>query len=100
MDENCYVEPVNKITPVDRLRKADLALLAIKGMGCKNCVTRVRDSLLSLEGVYQVDIYLNMGMAEVTFDGQQISSHMLVEAVSRAGNDGRHNYLAQLITLS
>ena len=100
MDESCYVEPINKITPADRLNKADLALLAIKGMGCKNCATRVRNSLLSLEGVYAVDIYLNMGMAEVTFDVQQVSSHMLVEAVSRAGNDGRHNYLARLIALS
>lgn len=100
MDENCYVEPVNKTTPADRLHKADLALLAIKGMGCQNCATRVRNSLLSLEGVYDVDIYLNMAMAEVTFDSQQVSSRMLVEAVSQAGNDGRHNYLAQLVAIS
>jgi len=100
MDKNCFVEPVIKVTPLDRLRRADMALLAIKGMGCKNCATRVRNSLLSIEGVYEVDIYLNMGMAEVTFDGQQISSRMLVDAVSQAGNDGRHSYLAQLIALS
>lgn len=100
MDENCYVEPVNKTTPADRPRTADLALLAIKGMGCQNCATRVRNSLLSLNGVYEVDIYLNMAMAEVTFDGQQVSSHMLVEAVSQAGNDGRHNYLALLVAIS
>lgn len=100
MDETCYVEPLNKSTPADQLRKADLALMTIKGMGCQNCATRVRNSLLSLNGVYDVDIYLNMAMAEVTFDGQQVSSRMLVEAVAQAGNDGRHNYLAHLVAIS
>lgn len=100
MDENCYVEPVNKATPAEQLQEADIALLAIKGMGCQNCATRVRNSLLSLEGVYDVEIYLNMGMAEVSYNGQQVSSRMLVDAVSQAGNDGRHRYLAQLVAIS
>ncbi|MDP2777216.1 MAG: heavy metal-associated domain-containing protein, partial [Anaerolineales bacterium] len=74
------------------------ALLRVLGMGCENCVTRVRNSLLSLEGVYGADVYLNMSMAEVSYDSQRISANMLVEAVSRAGNDGRHEYRAELVT--
>ncbi|GER78839.1 MAG: heavy-metal-associated domain-containing protein [Chloroflexi bacterium] len=98
MDENCYIEPIYKnAVSNEELRKADSALLAIWGMGCPNCATRVRNSLLSLEGVYGVDVYLNMAMAEVSYDGRKITAQGLVEAVARAGNDGRHEYRAQLI---
>src|SRR5574342_55950 len=97
MDENCYVEPIYKSASADQIRDADNALLAVWGMGCENCATRVRNSLLALEGVYGVDVYLNMALAEVRYDSQKLPAEMLVEAVSRAGNDGRHEYRAQLI---
>lgn len=98
MDENCHVEPIYK-DPVsaDTLRNADSALLAVWGMGCPNCAMRVRNSLLSVEGVFGVDVYLNMAMAEVRYDGRRVSPATLVNAVSEAGNDGRHEYRAQLI---
>ena len=99
MDENCHVEPINKTASIDQIRKADNALLAIWGMGCENCVARVRNSLLSLDGVYAVDVYLNIAMAEVRYDGNKVSTKTLVEAVSRAGNDGRHEYRAELVAV-
>lgn len=98
MDENCYVEPIEKNTvSADQLQKADRATLVVWGMGCQNCVTRVRNSLLSLNGVYGVDVYLNMALAEVSYDSKKVSASELVSAVSRAGNDGRHRYCAELI---
>lgn len=97
MDENCYVEPINKTASADQIRKADSALLAVWGMGCPNCVTRVRNSLLALDGVFAADVYLNVAMAEVRYDGQKVTANMLVEAVSQAGHDGRHEYRAELI---
>ncbi len=98
MNENCYVEPIYKnAASADQLQKATKATLAISGMGCENCATRVRNSLLLVEGVYGVDIYLNMALAEVSYDSQKVSAGVLVDAVSRAGNDGRHEYRAQLI---
>jgi copper chaperone CopZ len=99
MDDNCYVEPIYKDTvSADVLRNADSALLAVWGMGCQNCATRVRNSLLSVEGVIGVDVYLNMAMAEVRYDGRRVSPAAMVNAVSSAGNDGRHEYRAELIT--
>lgn len=99
MEDNCYVEPIYKDTiSADVLRNADSALLAVWGMGCPNCATRVRNSLLSVEGVWGVDVYLNMAMAEVRFDSKRVSPQKLVELVSLAGNDGRHEYRAELIT--
>ncbi len=100
MDENCYVEPIYKnLAPVDHLQKADKATLIVWGMGCPNCVTRVRNSLLSLEGVYGVDVYLNMALAEVSYDREKTPPMELVAAVSRAGNDGRHEYRGELVAM-
>ena len=98
MDENCYVEPIYKnAVSADQIQKADIATLVVWGMGCENCVTRVRNSLLALDGVCGVDVYLNMAMAEVRYSQDKISAHQLVEAVSAAGNDGRHQYRAELV---
>jgi copper chaperone CopZ len=100
MDENCYVEPIYKnMASTDQLQKADKATLIVWGMGCENCATRVRNSLLSLDGVYGVDVYLNMAVAEVSYDREKASPRELVIAVSRAGNDGRHQYRAELIAM-
>jgi copper chaperone CopZ len=100
MDENCYVEPMYRNVPTSaELQNSDVATLAVWGMGCQNCVTRVRNSLLSLEGVYGVDVYLNMALAEVRYNTKQVGTESLVEAVSAAGNDGRHHYRAELIAL-
>ena len=98
MDENCCVEPIYKNSvSVDQLQQAARATLLVRGMGCENCVTRVRNSLLSLDGVYGVDVYLNMALAEVRYDSKKVSADALVNAVSRAGNDGRHEYRAEVI---
>ncbi len=100
MDENCYVEPIYKnMAAADQLQKADKATLIIWGMGCPNCVTRVRNSLLLLEGVYGVDVYLNMSLAEVSYDREKTLPTELVAAVARAGNDGRHKYRAELVAM-
>jgi copper chaperone CopZ len=66
-------------------------------MGCENCATRVHNGLLSLEGVYGVDVYLNMALAEVLYDRKKLTAADLINAVARAGDDGRHEYRAQLI---
>lgn len=98
MEENCYVEPIYKTAvSAQQLQQADRATLTIWGMGCQNCVTRVRNSLLAMEGVYGVNVYLNMALAEVMYDSKLVLLNQLVEAVARAGNDGRHEYCAQLL---
>lgn len=97
MNENCHVEPIHKTVADDQLRQADHALLSIWGMGCQNCAARVRNGLISLDGVYAVDVYLDQALADVGFDGTKVSEEMLIDAVSRAGNDGHHRYGAQLI---
>lgn len=98
MEENCYVEPIYKTAvSAQQLQQADRATLTIWGMGCQNCVTRVRNSLLVMDGVYGVDVYLNMALAEVMYDSKRVLPKHFVDAVAQAGNDGRHEYRAQLL---
>lgn len=98
MDHNCRVEPIHKPTPAQQIRPASRALLSIVGMGCANCATRVRNSLISMEGVYGVDVHLNLALAEVLYDRTRVSTEALKDAVHRAGDDGRHEYHAEMIT--
>lgn len=98
MDQNCHVEPIQKAVLDSVLKNADTTLLAVSGMGCVNCAARVRNGLVSLEGVHHAEIYLEMGLAEVYFDNKMVTPEMLITAVADAGNDGRHHYEAQVVT--
>ncbi len=98
MTDNCYVEPINRTALDHVLGNAERILLSISGMGCPNCATRVRNSLLSVQGVYDADVLLNTRMAEIYFDEKTVTPDALIEAVTAAGNDGRHNYQAELVT--
>jgi copper chaperone CopZ len=97
MDQNCHVEPIQKTVLESALKNADTTLLAVSGMGCPNCAARVRNGLISLDGVHQADIDLDMGLVEVYFDGGKVAPEMLIEAVAGAGNDGRHHYEAVVV---
>lgn len=98
MSDNCHVEPIQKSALDHVIQSADRILLSISGMGCPNCATRVRNGLLSLDGVHDAEVMLNMRMAEIYFDEKKVSVQMLVQAVAESGNDGRHNYQAEAIS--
>lgn len=99
MDKNCYVEPINKTALDSVIRNADSVLLSVSGMGCENCATRVRNGLLLLDGVFHAETNLNLGMAEVFFDEKKISIESLIGAVADAGNDGHHQYHAEVASI-
>jgi len=98
MSDNCYGELIPKTALDHVIQNADRILLSISGMGCQNCAARVRNSLVSLEGVHDAEVLLNMQMAEIYFDENKVSAVVLIQAVAGAGNDGRHRYQAQVIT--
>ena len=50
-------------------------------------------------GVFGVDVYLNMSVAEISYDREKISATEFIGAIARAGNDGRHEYRAQLVAM-
>ncbi len=97
MDENCHVEPISKRPSLEEIQKIEEVLLAVWGMGCPNCTARVRNSLVSLQGVVDARVDHNMGMAQVAYNPTLVSTDDLVAAVVRAGSDGRHEYGAKLL---
>jgi copper chaperone CopZ len=96
MDENCHVEPLQKAATDDERSKTSWTLLAVYGMGCPNCANRVRNSLISLNGVVEAYVDHTMGIADVAFNPDRVTIPALIDAVARAGGDGRHEYRAQL----
>jgi copper chaperone CopZ len=98
MDENCYVEPIQKTITAEEHRNIEMALLSVWGMGCPNCEARFRNSLLSLNGVVNAYVDHTAGIAGVAFNPEMANVEMLINAVARAGNDGRHEYSARLLS--
>ena len=98
MDENCHVEPLQKTATAEEQQTTTSALLAVWGMGCPNCAARVRNSLLSLKGVVDAEVDHTIGMAEVVFNPSLTAIPALIEAVARAGGDGRHEYRARSLS--
>ena len=97
MEEQCHVEPMQKETSIDDLQEAHIVGLAVQGMGCVNCATRVRNSLLALDGVVSADVDWERGLALVDYVPLKTNVDALLHAVAAAGNDGHHNYYAQVI---
>lgn len=86
MEEFAHVEPIKKMVSMDQRRDADRVWLSIEGMSCPDCAIRVRNGLISLEGVYAADVYLGMALAEVFYDSRKVSTNIIQSAVQRAGN--------------
>lgn len=98
-EEKCHVDPLEKPLDHAAISEAMVAYLAVWGMGCPNCARRVRNSLLSLDGVMLVNIFLEQAMAVVAYDPKRVNSDELVKAVAIASNDGRHHYRAEVMTM-
>ncbi len=94
MADQCHVEPIYKAATTEELAAAASVWLAVFGMGCPNCANRVRNSLLSLDGVLEVYVSHLAGLASVTFNPSIVTAPDLFDAVERAGHDGRHEYWA------
>ena len=97
MDENCHVDPLDKTPTTEELADTSTLILAVWGMGCPNCSARVRNSLLSVHGVSRAEVDHLRGAAYVEFNPALTGVPALIEAVARAGGDGRHEYRAMPI---
>lgn len=100
MDKQCHVEPLQKEATPDELADLQGQFLIIGGMGCPNCAARVRNSLLSLNGVVEVYVDHVSGQGYVVFNPKLALTSNLLEAVEMAGNDGHHNYWAEVASPS
>lgn len=94
---HCQVRAIEK--PVDRaaLHSSAVAVLHVSGMGCGNCAHRVRNGLLSLQGVLAARVDLADGLVRVNFTSASTDLQQVLEAVADAGNGSHHQYRASLV---
>lgn len=95
--ENCDVEAMARPSISINPTTAMAAYLAVQGMACPKCGVRVRNSLLSLNGVLAANIFLEQGIAAAAYDPTRVSSEDLITAVAAAGKKSRHCYEAVLL---
>ncbi len=69
--------------------------LVIAGMGCPNCTMRVRNALLSVDGVADVHVKLVPSVSHVLYDGERVTTEQLLAAVAAAGEGTHHEYSAR-----
>lgn len=97
MDKECHVDIIHKSPSIEERREQAVALLAVEGLGCPNCVLRVRNGLLQLYGVISADIDLEVGQARVVYNPRLVDPKHLPRAVAAAGAAARHEYRAYVI---
>jgi copper chaperone CopZ len=97
MDKVCHVDAIHKSPSIEERRELAVALLAVEGMGCPNCVLRVRNGLLQIYGVVSADVDLEAGRARVVYNPRMVETKHLSHAVADAGAAARHEYRAYVI---
>lgn len=96
MEENCHVERFEKeVNPKD-LESAQVAYLAVEGLGCPRCALRVENGLNRLAGVYEASVSLEQRVAEVYYS-PMVKVEDLIAAVAGSGDGGHHRYSAQVL---
>ncbi|MCX6144184.1 MAG: heavy metal-associated domain-containing protein [Ignavibacteriales bacterium] len=65
--------------------KTKTVTLAVSGMKCDNCVTKVDKALRGVEGVKDVKVSLKNNSAKVVLASTSVKPEMLLNAISEAG---------------
>lgn len=92
--DDCHVEPINKAVTDDELAQESRVLFEVLGMGCVNCATRVRNSIIGLHGVVSAEVDHMRGLADVSYNPGLTTVEEMVQVVAQAGGDARHEYRA------
>ena len=97
MDKECHVDPLHKSPSIEERQEQAVALLDVMGMGCPNCVNRVRNGLLQVYGVVSAEVDLEAHRARVVYNPGLVEPRHLQWAVADAGAAAHHDYRAYLI---
>lgn len=59
----------------------------VKGMSCGHCKASVEGALEKIAGVTSVEVNLETGKVDVTFDSSKVSPEAMSEAIEEQGYD-------------
>lgn len=90
----CCVQPIERKATRPAQATAGIRLV-IAGMGCPNCAMRVRNAIVSVEGVTDADVNLVPPVSHVLYDADRVTVEQLLAAVAAAGQGTHHEYRAR-----
>ena len=61
--------------------------LQVSGISCQHCVKAVEDSVGALSGVEKVDVSLEQGAVDVTYDNSNVDVAQIASAIEDQGYD-------------
>ena len=61
--------------------------LSVQGMSCGHCVNAVESSVGKLNGVEQVNVHLESGKVDVSFDNEKVTLSEIKETIDDQGYD-------------
>ena len=61
--------------------------LQVSGMTCQHCVNSVKDSVMALQGVNQVDVSLENGSVDIAYDNPNLNASQIAAAIEDQGYD-------------
>lgn len=65
----------------------ELVHLQVSGMSCQHCVKSVEDSVGALAGVEKVEVSLDQGAVDVTYDSANVDVAQIASAIEDQGYD-------------
>ncbi len=90
-------KPLTQPDDQARLYTAMIAFLDVWNMDCSKCAMWIRNKLLPLDGVLTAEVFVEKGVAVVTYDPNRVTTDELLSVVAKAGDDVCHYYGAALI---
>lgn len=84
-----YVERREKPLDIGASLNGSSAYLRLSGLGCSNCANHVHNALLSLDGVWLVEVFLWERVALVAFDPKRLDPSRFPSIVQRASPSDR-----------
>ncbi|WP_112179160.1 MULTISPECIES: copper chaperone CopZ [Paraliobacillus] len=61
--------------------------LEVKGMTCNHCEKAVNGALVELDGIDKVEVNLETGKVDVSYDASKVDQDKMKEAVEEQGYD-------------
>lgn len=59
--------------------------LKVQGMSCGHCVKAIENGVGELEGIHSVNVSLEKGLVDVSFDNSKVTLENIKEAIEEEG---------------
>ena len=60
-------------------------MLNVEGMHCKSCETLIKDELDELEGIKNVNVSAEKGIATIEYDESKVDEMKIIEIIKKEG---------------